>query len=243
MNTRLRSFLVGTATALTALGLSSVGCAIGTDNTGGDDDDSAGGSGGGNHECGMDCSTIQTDACNQGVCDTATGNCAVVPAANGTECDDNLFCTAIDTCNEGFCVGAGVTTCELQVTPCEEVICNEAAKTCTTVPKTEGASCQPSDLCQINGACTGGNCVGEPRNCLYAPVPSDCHVAECNPTNGQCEARIGNEGGECADPNEPCQVLGTCNAGTCDNTSLKDCSAETDPATFKLGVCNPNTGN
>ena len=74
-------------------------------------------------------------------------------------------------------------------------------------------------------------------------MPSDCHVAECNPTNGQCEARIGNEGGECADPNEPCQVLGTCNVGTCENTSLKDCSAESDPATCTLGVCNATTGN
>lgn len=243
MNTRLRSLLAGTGSVLAVLALGSFGCAIGADPGNDDDDDAAGGSGGANNECGMDCSSIQTDPCNRGVCDPVTGNCAVVPADNGTECDDGLFCTAIDTCNEGYCVGTGVTDCELDVSPCEEVVCNEAAKTCTTVPKTEGADCQPDDLCMINGTCTGGTCIGEPRNCMYAPVPSDCHVAECNPQNGQCEPRIGNEGGECTDPNDPCQVSGVCDAGTCTDTSLKNCDSFTNPATCTVGVCDSATGN
>lgn len=241
MNTRHRSILLGTAHLLTAVVIGSAGCAIGADPAGEDDDDATGG--GGPNACGMDCSSIQTDPCNRGVCDEETGNCAVAPAENGTECDDNVFCTAIDTCNEGYCVGAGVTDCELQVSPCEEVVCNEAAQTCTTVPKAEGANCDSPNLCEINATCSGGVCGGgEPRNCLYAPVPSDCHVSECNPTNGQCEARTGNNGGECADPADPCQVSGTCNAGTCENTSPKDCSSETDPATCTIGVCNATSG-
>ena len=55
--------------------------------------------------CGIDCSTIQTDACHEAQCNMTTKQCEVVNAPNATACDDGVFCTTQDSCVDGKCVG------------------------------------------------------------------------------------------------------------------------------------------
>lgn len=226
-----------------------VGCATGDAASDDDDDVAAGGTGGtvgtggGDFPCGVDCSAIITDQCTVGVCDEVTGNCAVVPAADGAECEDGFFCTIGDSCYGGVCQAGLPNTCAIEPDPCEVVTCLEATQSCTVGLAADGTDCQPDDLCQINATCLNGLCLGEERSCIYAPVPDDCHVSECNPQTGQCEPVIGNDGGSCTDPSAPCQVNGSCNGGLCEDTELKDCGHLTQPYSCTVGVCNDSTGD
>jgi hypothetical protein len=247
---RARPWLVALLIGVLAGALVFAGCATGgTDFD--DDDDAAGGggtggtsaTGGGEFPCGVDCSAIITDQCSMGVCDEITGTCAVVESPVGTECDDGFFCTVGDSCAAGICNPGLPNTCGMDPEPCEVVTCLEATQSCTLTLGVDGTDCQPDNLCLINGSCLNGLCIGDERSCIYAPVPDDCHVAECNPTNGQCEPVVGNDGATCTDPNAPCQVNGTCNAGTCENTELKSCGHLTQPFSCTIGVCDTATGD
>lgn len=204
------------------------------------------GAGGGNvGPCGMDCSTLSTPACFEGRCNEGqypgpVNSCVVVPSDAGVACDDGMFCTVTDTCDgAGVCVGSGDNDCGMPAAECEEIVCDEAAKSCNAQP-TNGQSCTPNDLCQVGGTCQNGLCVGSPKDCFFAPVPNECHVAVCNPANGMCEPEPGNDGESCVDPNELCTDGKTCSAGSCVGGGPKDCSALT--VQCVEGVCDPSTG-
>ncbi|HUU03248.1 MAG TPA: S8 family serine peptidase [Myxococcota bacterium] len=56
-----------------------------------------------------DCSSFD-GPCQQGICNTAGGQCRAQPLADGTVCEDGDQCTAEDTCQAGACV-AGENIC------------------------------------------------------------------------------------------------------------------------------------
>jgi hypothetical protein len=219
-----------------------------------DDDDGSGATGaganggggaGGADLCATDCSAITPPDCYVSVCNDGqhpgpVGVCVVVAAAAGTPCEDGFFCTVGDTCQAGTCTGGPPNDCGSTPGPCESVTCNEATKACTSQPAGNGASCTPTSLCQVGGICSNGNCVGQPKDCFFAPVPDDCHVAECNPQNGMCEPVPGNQGQICTDPTDLCTVGKTCNAGACTGGQPKNCTALTQGC--NLGVCDAGTG-
>jgi hypothetical protein len=240
---------------LVALGAGAMGihaCAAGgdppfEDDNGGGGQGASGGGGGAGGEggqpgpCAIDCSTIMTDECHEAICDAASGQCAVVPVTNGVECDDGLFCTVDDACQEGVCTGGGQNDCGIGAAVCHDVVCDEAAMTCTQTPVTNGTMCQPADLCTVGGTCTNGICSGGFYNdCFFAPVPNLCHVAVCNPATGDCEAQPGNEGMACVDGADLCSVGNTCSAGVCGGGSPKDCTHLTQGC-FD-GECDMTTG-
>ena len=238
------------------------GCAGGTVETPPEDDDSTGGGGvggmatGGMNEggdggentslCEMDCSAINAPPCNVAVCNEGdypgtVGQCVVVADENGTMCDDGVFCTTGDACMDGACVGGPPNDCGLDVGPCEEVTCDEGSQTCSSMAANNGAVCTPTDLCMINGQCTNGNCVGQPKDCLFAPK-GDCEVSVCNPADGMCtpEPDPSLDGQSCIDPNDLCSDGNTCAAGVCSGGFPKDCSALDVGCT--VGVCNTMSG-
>jgi len=175
--------------------------------------------------CSIDCSTIATQQCMTSVCNEATGQCEVLSSEAGVACDDGVFCTVNDSCDEGVCVGGPLNTCGLAAGECDEITCDEGTQMCSTAPLPSGADCTPADLCQVGGTCTNGQCVGVTKDCFFSPVPNECYIAVCNPQNGICEPVPGNSGGECLDSNELCTVGKTCdNAGNCIGGGPKDCS-------------------
>lgn len=201
----------------------------------------AGGAGGSDGPCPQDCGAIDTPACLKSVCNDgsyagAVGECVVVND-DGVACDDGAFCTVDDTCMGGTCIGGPANDCGMVAPECQEVACNDDTDSCTFSAIANGDPCVSGDLCLTGTTCTGGACGGgTPKDCFLAPVPNECHVSVCNPVNGMCEAVAGNDGATCIDEIDPCQVDGTCNAGTCTGTSLKDCSAL--DAGCDVGVCN-----
>jgi hypothetical protein len=208
---------------------------------------STGGSGGSDLPCGIDCSTISTPGCLQSVCNDgmhpgAVGECVIVPEDAGVTCDDNTFCTVDDACDgNGVCVGGPQNDCGMAPGPCDELVCEESSQSCTTQPLANGSTCTDTqNLCQVNTQCLNGVCVGDVKDCFFAPVPDDCHVAECNPMNGMCEPVVGNEGQTCTDITDLCTVNKTCMSGLCQGGNPKDCSQLTQGC--DLGVCDTTTG-
>ena len=218
------------------------GVTIGSGGTGGNGSGGAGGAGGKmTFPCGVDCTKIKTPACSVASCNEKTSQCVVTPAKSGAPCDDGKFCTIQDTCDEaGICVGGPENSCAMTAPECSKTVCNEETKSCTTEPLDQGTFCTPTDLCQTNGQCSFGQCIGKYNDCLFAPVPDQCHVAKCNPDDGMCVPVPGNDGKGCTDQAELCITGKTCSNGVCIGGKPKDCSQFT-KGCFD-GKCNANTG-
>jgi hypothetical protein len=179
--------------------------------------------------CGMDCSLVATARCLVAVCNTGQrvgplNTCIVINAPRGTPCDDGLFCTAEDTCDEGTCVGGPTTHCGLMPTDCLAVGCDEEQKSCAFIPVNEGNSCTSADLCQIAPVCQSGDCVGTPRDCVGASW-MDCRIVACDPVTGQCLSRPGSEttGLPCND-HDACTRDDACGGGACSGSPVAGCS-------------------
>lgn len=210
-----------------------------------------GGNGGAGGEdpglCGQDCSLIDSPPCLMSVCNDGTypgavGQCVVVPEAAGTACDDGLFCTVDDACDGmGTCVGGPQNDCGMAPPACNEVTCDEQSKSCSSSTLPDGTSCTATDLCLSGATCVAGACTGgTTKDCFFEPVPNECFVSECNPSNGMCEPVPGNEGSSCVDQNDLCSVQNTCSNGVCGGGIPKDCSAMSQGC--QLGVCNTMDG-
>lgn len=218
---------------------------VGGMGAGGDASGGSGGAGGG--LCGQDCSLLETPPCLVAVCNDGqypgeVGACTVVDAETGTPCDDGMFCTVDDFCEAGSCKGGPANDCGQTPAACNEVVCDENAQSCTQEPASDGASCTPADLCEVNATCQNGQCIGIPKDCTFAPV-GECNTAVCNPANGMCEGMIDSSknGTPCSLSGNLCNVGKTCNEGQCVGGSPKDCSALT--MGCNNGVCDMATGN
>ncbi|RLB50569.1 MAG: hypothetical protein DRI90_23630 [Deltaproteobacteria bacterium] len=215
----------------------------GTGNAGGGGGD-VGGSGGTttSSPCAVDCTQIQAPDCQVAQCNAQTGQCEVVADVDGASCDDGLFCTVNDGCAAGTCVGGPQNDCGISAPACTEVSCDEPSQSCSTTPSSNGAACQdPNDLCMKGATCSNGLCTGgTPEDCFFSPVSDDCHVAVCDPSDGQCKEEVGNEGGACNDLNDLCTVSKTCVAGVCQGGQPMSCSHLTQGCV--MGVCDVNTG-
>ena len=230
--------------ALTAL---AAGCATQTGGDGGGGSIATSSSTGMMSACAQDCSKIQTPTCLKSVCNEGQvagdiGQCAVVPADKGTACDDGLFCTVKDACDAGVCKGGGTNDCGTPPPPCTDLVCNEAAMSCSTKPSVEGSSCIPSDLCQVNATCQTGQCKGTAKDCTFSPY-AECNTVACNPGTGVCDPTpdASKNGVTCGLSGDICNTGKTCAAGTCGGGALKDCSALNQPCAD--GVCDTNSGS
>ncbi|MEM1030577.1 MAG: DUF1554 domain-containing protein [Myxococcota bacterium] len=217
--------------------------------TGGGDGSGGAGEGGAGagttNPCGQDCSAIATPDCFVSVCNTGQaagpiGSCVVVPDEDGASCDDGLFCTTNDTCQAGVCTGGPPNDCGMMAAECEEITCDETARSCGSASLANGTSCTSPNLCEIGGTCQNGLCIGVPNDCFFSPVPNECFNAVCNPQSGMCEPVAGNDGDACIDINDLCSEGNTCSAGVCSGGSPKDCSGFT-MGCFN-GVCDTQTG-
>ncbi len=158
------------------------------------------------------CSALTT-TCTLGVCEAATGACTAKPVNEGVSCNDGISCTAGDTCQLGSCVGHDVCT-----NPC--------------LGQPDGTACEDGNLCTLNDACVAGQCVGSTKDCSH--LHTQCTVATCEPTSGQCVSKVTNVGGTCQD-GEPCTTGDKCTAeGVCAGTPDATCSA-TDCSTAPAG--------
>ena len=205
-----------------------------------------GGAGGSHGLCSEDCSTIATPPCLQSVCNEGSyqgviGQCVIVPSDTRESCDDGFFCTIDDHCDGmGQCAGGPPNDCGVEPGECEEVVCDEASRTCPTQTVVNGTSCQSADLCVTGATCNNGLCTGFTNDCFFEPVPNDCHISVCNPQTGMCEPVPGNEGDPCVDAMDLCTISKTCMTGQCIGGQPKDCSFLTMGCVD--GVCDTTNG-
>src|SRR5262249_22811127 len=110
----------------------------------------------------IDCSFLN-DQCGMGACDPVKG-CVKMTLADGTPCDDGLFCTIADACSAGVCKGAP-NQCAPPGTPCQIGVCNEALKTCQPGIAPDGTACMSGNTCVTGETCLTGKCQGgQPTN-------------------------------------------------------------------------------
>lgn len=119
-----------------------------------------------------DANVCTDDACLSGCCQNTFN---VLP------CDDGLFCTLVDACAQGQCVGSG-DACPKQT--CDEI--NDVCLGCVN-----DAGCDDGIACTVN-QCVGGECIFTPDDAA-CDNPAFCDGAEtcdvilgCVPGSGPC---------------------------------------------------------
>jgi MYXO-CTERM domain-containing protein len=166
------------------------------------------------------------DACHEaGVCNAATGQCDLVPKADGTACNDGNPCTEMDGCQAGTCVGAPKPCGEPD--GCHEIAaCNPMTGQCDSKPKADGVSCDDGNPCTQTDTCQMGSCKGSnPITCM---AKDECHVAgTCDAATGACNDPAAPDGTPCAG--------GTCQAGTCTPNSTGTGGSGTTTTTTGVG--------
>ena len=140
----------------------------------------------------VDCSFLD-GPCSVGSCDPQVG-CIVMPQNDGFPCEDGLFCTDLDQCLAGACIGEP-KACSPPGNVCQIGTCDEFTNTCIATPGNDGAACDDDDVCTAAETCSAGVCLNG--------VPA-------------------NPGAACNDHNS-CTESDTCAAGTCAGSPVTDC--------------------
>ncbi|MEZ4294513.1 MAG: hypothetical protein R3B70_06025 [Polyangiaceae bacterium] len=229
-----------------ALLASGLGCAqqVSIEPTaGGGGEGGAGGAGG--------ATTTTTTPTTSGACQTAddcidlSGTCVVGTCINGEcttqpgnqfgACDDGLFCTTGDSCQDGLCVGGPPLVCP-GGDACQVGVCDELTDTCTQQAGNNGAPCEDNDPCSLSGVCINGMCTqGKPVDCTF--LNTDCTVGVCDPAAGGCTAIPVNDGFAC-DDGLFCTINDSCQAGTCVGGAPMPCAP---PGGCFVGFCDEAT--
>ncbi len=150
---------------------------------------------------------VPENACQLAVCDQDLGCFAPAELA----CDDGDPCTENGRCDgQGGCVSQDLT-CPSDDS-CSVGTCSSAAGGCVYTALADETSCQAADPCVEEAACSGGVCVGQPKNC--SELDDACNVGRCDPTTGTC-VRVPVEAGTPCDDGDPCTEGEICQSGSC----------------------------
>lgn len=169
--------------------------------------------------------------CLTEACDPATGLCASVARADGTDCEGAVACAPKGTCGKGVCVTGG-PDCD-DSNPCTVDSCAGEAG-CQHAPT--AGSCDDGDPCTSGDTCAVGVCLGGP------PLPCDdlesCTTDTCDSLVGGCVFAPRPDGLACQGA-DLCVSGGACFSGYCAGESPVVCAA-LGPCTVAL--CKPDAG-
>jgi len=173
-----------------------------------------------------DCSALDNQ-CNQGVCDEDANACVAMPDNEGAGCDDGLYCTDGDSCDQGACIG-GPLDCS-DGDDCTNDTCSEFENNCvhtwTPNPGTEGLTLPGTCDDDIDNDCDHNVDIDDPdcQPCLEDADCDDSDVCTENTCNAdhQCETDPAN-GVSCNDGLN-CTVDDTCQDLLCSGQPM-DCS-------------------
>lgn len=167
----------------------------------------------------VDCSFLD-GACVVGACREPAGSCGVANRADGTGCDDGLFCTVRDACSEGVCTGEARDCASMNA--CLEGFCDEEKKSCDTRPREDGQPCEDGKYCTVGETCQQGLCQGgAPRDC--SATGGACVDGTCDEAMRKCVGDALPDGALCNDEDR-CTENDVCSDGACAGTPI-DCSA------------------
>ena len=181
--------------------------------------------------------TSQGGTCDNDPADHCSGTantCVDVYKANGTSCDDGLYCNGADTCAAGACTTHAGDPCAGGA-ECNRT-CNELAGNCydpmTTACTSDGEVCT-DDFCNGAGACEHTNNTASCDDGLYCNGADTCSGGVCTHAGDPCAG-----GAEC---NRTCNEL----AGNCYDPMTTACTSDgevcTDDFCNGAGACeHPN---
>jgi len=162
-------------------------------------------------------------------CTTMPYSCPHTPLTGS--CGTGDLCRVGQTCQGGTCGGGTMINCN-DDNPCTADGC-DLTTGCTHTPGNAGGTCNDGNPCTTEDACTNGECVGEPVECVAI---DDCHDV------GSCDA----DTGSCDDPRKPngaeCGRTGTCQSGRCEGDGVVDPTGGTGPGTAGGGPGGNDTG-
>lgn len=185
-----------------------------------------------------DCSAF-ADKCNDFECDEQYDVCKKKPKANGTACDNGLYCDGYESCWGGACQSGTPAVCN-DNDSCTQDICDAILDKCVFNLK----NLSGSESWTIAGTCSDGadnDCDGKvdyaDSNCRQCQTNGDCNDGNvctqdvCNLATYKCENNYLN--GISCDDGKWCTVNDACSYGVCNGT-LRDCSSYGD-------ICNVGT--
>jgi hypothetical protein len=142
-----------------------------------------------------------SNPCTEDVCVGDEG-CVFTPT-DGAACDDGEVCTEGDVCDMDQCV-PGTNACDCE----EDLDCADSE---------DGNLCNGILVCQENA------CVIDPGSVVTCDTSADtaCTKNQCNPTSGECELTLSQNGSVCED-DLLCTEYSVCQDGECIG-ELKDC--------------------
>ena len=184
--------------------------------------------------CVIDPGTISTcfaqepQECNLWGCLPESGECILIPHADGTACDDLNPCSTQDVCQAGSCMGQPLPVfCQVGETYCvgESVcLCDECGNGCQEVLKVcqpPAFNCQEGDCVACQPDCDPGQCGDDGCGGSCGTCPG---ISTCNP-DGECVCECPDWGDPVCDPltgtvyvNEclaACQGVETTEPGAC----------------------------
>ncbi len=166
--------------------------------------------------------------CLAAQCAPSSGQCSLVPSADGAPCSDGSSCTYDDQCLAGKCTGGPALNCN-DGNPCTDDSCLPAGG---CLHANNAKPCSDDDVCTTGDVCLDGGCKpGLPLKC------DDGNV--CNGTES-CDQAVGCKPGVSlvCDDQDPCNGLETCHptlgcqagvGGSCDDgnpCSVDGCNAQ-----------------
>jgi|GEM_PF-2285570 len=130
--------------------------------------------------CSVDADCDDGNPCTLATCEVATGTCQYNTAgADGTPCDDGLYCTTNDECGGGVCSGE-TRDCSIAAGLCNGGGCDEDNDTCVSIPLSTGA-CDDGNPCTSGDSCQAGQCAGSAYTCEDT---LSCTTASCDGVGG-----------------------------------------------------------
>ncbi len=173
------------------------------------------------------CDSSLDTPCAKNLCNPETGKCGLTQTPDGTVCDDKLFCSKDDVCQQGKCLGLKLDCSDGN--PCTDDVCVESQQGC--IHLNNSLPCDDTSLCTKNDACKAGTCTGDPISCDDSNV---CTKDSCAAATG-CQHAPSD--GACDDGNL-CTTNDACSGGTCTGVPLQ-CD-DGNPCT--TDTCSPATG-
>jgi hypothetical protein len=171
-----------------------------------------------------DCPTLP---CQSVSCDLY--QCNYTPLADGTDCNDSLWCTVNDTCTGGSCSGEPRNCSDGNL--CTDDSCSESLDSCVhtanTAPCDDGDNCTQGDTCS-NKVCISGEYICDCTEDSDCVNNNPCKTVSC--IGNECV--YNNTEGEC-DDNDPCTSGDYCEDGICVGgeyvcSSKEECEEEWD---------------
>jgi len=185
------------------------------------------------------CSNVPVDCPAGQECNSADGQCYLIPeCTDDAQCDNGFFCDGVEICDAGTCISGTPPDCDDGVN-CTVDTCDETNDVCVNTPDDavcdDGSVCTGTETCDPINDCQAGTpldcddgdlCTTDSCDALTgcANVPVDCPAGqECNSADGQCYPIP-----QCTDDAQCdngffCDGAEICDAGTCVSGTPPDC--------------------